>query len=253
MSFPLINGETHHSECPPGPPPSETVPSVAPSLSSVAPSSLPAALRAIMHEHPVDIGANRYSLLYVNNIDALLDTLAGDAEVPYWAVLWESSIALSGWLVEHPDIVAGKDILELGAGLGLCGMVARQLGARVVQTDNHQPALDVSAENARRNGIDVPDQFLGDWRDWTHDRLYDVVIGSDIVYERPVHEVLLPLFRRNLKPGGLLLLADPFRETGWEMAEKLEKSGWTVDLQSRLVAWEKKTTEILMLHARRAV
>lgn len=216
---------------------------------STTPFSLSGDLGPLLHEDTVDIASRGYRLLSVRNIDALLDSLPGDAEVPYWSVLWESAIALSEWIVQHPESVAGKDALELGTGLGLCGIVAREAGARVVQTDNHPPALEVAAENARRNGIPLPEQFLADWHDWHHERLYDVILGSDIVYERPVHDTLLRIFARNLKPGGLLLLADPFRETGWEMAGRLEKEGYSVDLQSRHVPRDGKTTEILLLRA----
>jgi len=214
---------------------------------------LPERLRPLLHEHAVEVGSRQYALLFVRDLDALLNALPDDAEIPYWSILWDSAIGLSRWIAEHPEIVRGKDVLEIGAGLGLCGMVARELGARVVQTDYHDDALRLMAENARRNGVEPCEQFSADWRFWDHGRDYDVIVGSDVVYELPVQEPLRRIFARNLRPGGVLLLADPCRDSGWEMAQQLEHAGWRVELDTRRVEWEEKRTEILLLRAVRGV
>jgi predicted nicotinamide N-methyase len=214
-----------------------------------APESLPFPpdLAGLIRERPVTVGPREYRLYFVAHIDELLESLPSNAEVPYWCILWESAIALSEWMTDHPEAVRDRSVLELGAGLGLCGLVATELGARVTQTDNHAPALRVAAENARLNRIPPPPQFLADWRQWDHPAHYDLLLGSDVVYERPIHDLLLRIFDRNLRPGGRLLLADPFRETGWEMADLLSKRHWRVELHSRYVDWEDKKTEILLL------
>ncbi len=216
--------------------------------------ALPPALQSLLHEHRIAVGARHYRILSVGNIDELLDSLPDDADMPYWAILWDSAVALSLWVRDHAEALRGKRVLELGTGLGLCAMSAQELGAEVVQTDNHVPALRVAAENARRNGLAVPTQLLADWREWDHDDLYDVILGSDVVYELPSQDLLLRIFRRNLRPGGWLALADPFRESGWEMASRLSREGWAVDLQSHVVLDDaKKPKEILIVQATRGV
>jgi predicted nicotinamide N-methyase len=185
----------------------------------------------------------------VTDIDELLDSLPADSEIPYWAVLWESSIGLSEWMLEHPQWVEGKHVLELGAGLGLCGMVATQLGAQVMQTDYNVDALRLAASNAQLNGLSSLPQFQADWRDWQHTERYEVILASDLFYDRQLHASLLKVLQSALLPGGVLLLADPCRDSGWEFEELLLQSGWHVDLHSKCVEWESRAKEIILAKA----
>ena len=69
--------------------------------------------------------------------DALLDFAEELEHFPYGFLLWEASVALARKLAANPSLVAGKRVLELGAGVGLApGIVARSLGAEVWQTDH---------------------------------------------------------------------------------------------------------------------
>lgn len=188
-------------------------------------------------------------LRVVTDVDRLLDSLPPDSEIPYWAVLWESAIGLSEWLAEHPEWVAGRCVLELGAGLGLCGIVAAKLGASVVQTDYDVRALELAAGNARLNHLPSPSQFQADWRDWRHQDQYEVILGSDLFYDRQLHTPLLRVLQSALLPGGILLLADPWRDAGWEFGDLLFRSGWHVDLQSKRVEWEGRVKEIVLAKA----
>lgn len=185
-------------------------------------------------------------LRVVTDVDQLLDSLPPDSEVPYWAVLWESAIGLSEWLTEHPEWVAGKRVLELGTGLGLCGIVAAKLGASVVQTDYDVRALELAVGNARLNHVPPPFQFQADWRDWRHEERYEVILGSDLFYDRQLHTPLLHVLQSALLPDGVLLLADPWRDAGWEFGDLLLRSGWQVDLQSKRVEWEGRVKEIVL-------
>lgn len=203
-------------------------------------------IRIPIHTHAVPI-----LLRVVTDVDKLLDSLPPDAEIPYWAVLWESAIGLSEWLAEHPEWLAGKRVLELGAGLGLCGILASKLGIFVVQTDYDERALRLAEENARLNNLSPLPQFRADWRDWRHSERYDVILGSDLFYDRQLHVPLLNIMRSALLPGGVLLLADPWRDAGWEFGDLLLRSGWQVDLQSKRVEWEGRTKEIVLAKAYR--
>ncbi|MEN3001936.1 MAG: 50S ribosomal protein L11 methyltransferase [Armatimonadota bacterium] len=203
-------------------------------------------------EERVCIGGREFRLLMVRDVGALLAALPSDAEIPYWAILWESAIALGEWLTEHPEWVRGKRVLELGAGVGLCGLVAQMLGTQVVQNDNQPDALALCAHNARLNGLEPPAQLLMDWRNWQHTERYEVILGSDVVYDRTLHEPLRTVLERALVPSGVVLLTDPWRDSGWEFAEKLLASGWQVRLDSRVVPAEPQPRRVLLIHASRS-
>jgi len=52
-----------------------------------------------------------------------------DAPIPFWAFAWAGGLALSRWLIDHPDEVAGRTVLDFATGSGLVGIVAARLGA----------------------------------------------------------------------------------------------------------------------------
>jgi len=74
-------------------------------------------------------------------------------------------------------------------------------------------------------------QFTADWTRWTDDRLYDVILGADILYERAMQGSLVSIFGRNLAPDGFVLLADPVRQQSMDLLARLEHEGARFDLE----------------------
>ena len=184
------------------------------------------------------IGGRDWHIRAVQDQDYLLDVADTLENVPYGFLLWESAIGLAQLLAEQPALVAGKRVLELGAGVGLAGLMAAALGAQVWQTDHQPDALALAQVNAdahgyaQANGYSGIEQFLADWRTWQHTECYDVILGADILYERAMYAYLEPIFQQNLAPGGCLLLADPCRPQALEFAAHLEKHGWHFELST---------------------
>lgn len=169
---------------------------------------------------------------------------------PYGLLLWASATGLSQRMAEAPDLVCGKRVLELGTGVGLPGLVARHLGAYVVQTDYQEEALQLARRNAQQNGVADIEYLLADWRDFPDIGPFDLVLGSDILYERSLHQTLLDLLRRLVPPDGLLLLSDPIRPQAIDFIDRLEHVGWQVTIESREVDWEGTPREIALFAAR---
>lgn len=151
-----------------------------------------------------------------------------NATRPYGIVLWPAAIALAHEVASRD--LAGKRILELGAGTGLPGIVAASLGARVVQTDRQQLVLHVCKQNAERNGVTTIDHRIADWTSWDDTERYDLIIGSDILYAEPLHPSLRHIFETNLAPNGTILLSDPFRAQSVRLLRTLEVEGWQVTM-----------------------
>lgn len=151
-----------------------------------------------------------------------------ERRIPYGVVLWPSAIALGHEVASRT--LAGKRVLELGAGTGLPGIVAAARGGRVVQTDRHQVALHLSRRNAERNGVASIEHRVADWTAWTDRGRYDCILGADILYGEELHAPLRAIFEANLAPGGEILLADPFREQSFALLERMEADGWTVTM-----------------------
>ena len=183
----------------------------------------------------IAIGGRIWLVETVDDQDALLAVAEVRAQFPFGLMLWESAIALAHELTERASSITGKSVLELGAGLGLSGVVAASLGAHVVQTDHDASALEACTRTAKLNGITGIGGQPGDWHDWRDDARYDLIIGADIAYDGADHAALLALFERNLAPGGLVLLADPGREMQSAFMGRAKAAGWAVTLSTRNV------------------
>lgn len=184
-------------------------------------------------EIQLEVGDRAWSILHTDAVitrddeHAFLRTQSATKR-PYGVVLWPASLALAHDLATRD--LAGKRVLELGAGTGLPGIVAASRGARVVQTDRQKVALHVCGRNAARNGATTIEHREADWTTWTDAERYDMIVGSDILYEQFFHPFLRSIIEANLAPGGTVVLSDPFREASIGFFEQMEADGWRVAL-----------------------
>lgn len=170
-------------------------------------------------EYEFLLPARTVRLLVVSNTEELITDPSDEEAVPCWAELWPAARALAAYIWEHLDF-AGATVLELGCGLGLPGVVCGLKGARVTFSDRRPEALALAVENARRNGV-TAGTLLADWRAFRTDRSFDCIVGSDICYDPKLNPHLREVFRRHLKPGGRLLLAQPHRPAARALLEEL--------------------------------
>jgi SAM-dependent methyltransferase len=153
---------------------------------------------------------------------------------PFGLLLWESGVALAEALADARERISGKTVLELGAGVGLPGVVARYLGAAsVLQTDHVSEALTLCRINAAANGVAGVDTALANWDAWTDERAYDLIIASDVIYEREAHAPLAAILERNLRAGGRVMLADPGRQDTPLFLEEMAGHGWRTSITQR--------------------
>jgi predicted nicotinamide N-methyase len=181
-------------------------------------------------EEIVPLGGRDVRLVRPRDSEALLDEEAFEREefLPYWAEMWPSSIALARALA--PRSLGGRRVVELGCGLGLPSIVAALAGADVLATDWAPDALGFVARNAQANGARVrtarvawsePGPLL-DGAPW------DLVIASDVLYERRMADELLTLLPRLVDDRGAVWLADPGREPAAGFLRRAA-AGWDID------------------------
>lgn len=178
----------------------------------------------------LELDGHSIELTVITNLDALFDQLIAkgpghedvrDERIPYWAELWPSAIALSRYLLETYPSLEGKSVLELGCGLGLPGIVAGLLGAEVTLTDYLAEPLDFARRNWEQN-LAHPARFdLLDWRNPDPALAADLVLASDIAYEKRAFPFLPHAFQTLCRPGGLILVSDPSRSASPELFQSL--------------------------------
>lgn len=108
---------------------------------------------------------------------------------PYWAQLWPTSITLAEWVLRE-NWPAGQTAIELGCGVGLVGLAALAKGLQVTFSDYNPLAVELALENARLNGFPQAKGLVLDWRT-PPARTYDVLLASDVIYDRQLHQPLL--------------------------------------------------------------
>jgi predicted nicotinamide N-methyase len=134
---------------------------------------------------------------------------------PYWAFAWPGGQALARYILDHPALVAGRRVLDFGAGSGLVAIAAARAGAHAVAAEIDAFAAAAIRLNAARNGVEVEIEsadVIGAPCAW------DVVLAGDMCYERPLAERLGAWLRRL---PALVLLGDPGRS--YFTAEGLEE------------------------------
>lgn len=195
---------------------------------NLRPKGLPPFCR--LKETPVAAAGRTLSILSVSNVDDLVDQARGVEELPFWAELWPSALVLSEYLTRAD--LHGLLCLELGAGVGLVGLAARCAGADVVQSDYVPLALEFCQINAQKNGVVGVEYLLADWRNFPACRQFDIICGSDILYEPLLHDALETVFLTSLKPNGRVILADPLRPHADSFSIRMRRKGWieSVDL-----------------------
>jgi predicted nicotinamide N-methyase len=164
------------------------------------------------------------------DVEALLSDEAFEHEefLPYWAELWASAVALAHDVSLRS--LRGKRTLELGCGLGLPSIAAARAGGRVLATDWSPDAVLATAANAERNEVrletlecswaaPLPLVERGPW---------DLVLASDVLYERRNADLLLQLLPQLVGERGLVLIADPQRAAAAAFLDHVEDQGWVL-------------------------
>jgi predicted nicotinamide N-methyase len=167
--------------------------------------SFPLILQNIpLHPEPV--------CLYVPDGDAVRKAYErGEIAAPYWSQVWPAAKALAQFLALHPEYIAGKNIVELGAGLGLPSLVAARYATTVLCTDLAPEAVAVVDESI--NYLDLKNVCAKtvDWSQLPQDLPAEAVLLSDINYEPAAFQQLQTLVNAFLQNGSLVLLSTPQR------------------------------------------
>lgn len=129
---------------------------------------------------------------------------------PYWAFAWAGGQALARYLLDHPEVVRGGDVLDLGAGSGLVAIAAMKAGARRVTAaeidDFAAAAIKLNAERNRvAVAVEIADKVGQVAAPW------EIVLVGDMCYERPLAERLVEWLRMLAARGVAVLLGDPGR------------------------------------------
>ena len=129
-------------------------------------------------------------------------------EPPFWAFAWPGGQALARHVLDHPELVTGRRVLDFAAGCGIAAIACARAGAATVDAADIDPlALAAIAINAAANGADVTtiaEDVVG------QPPRGDLILCGDVCYEAPMTRHILPWLRR-MAGACEVWVADPGR------------------------------------------
>jgi predicted nicotinamide N-methyase len=180
------------------------------------------------------IAQREFQLLLPDPVEMLEEAVAGESVGcsgwdPYWGLVWSAGPITAELLLRGTPRC--RRALELGCGVGVCGVAAIAAGLPVTFSDQSSAAVEMARGNAARNGFaDVPGLVFGWDAPPASEGRWDFLFGSDILYDRAGHEPLLRTIRQLLRPGGRVWIGDAGRANAPLFVELAEADGWSVKL-----------------------
>lgn len=185
----------------------------------------------------VRLGGRDYSIRALSDLQQFADGDGAAERAGISSALWSlfGQVWPSGRVLAESMsgmAIAGMRILEIGCGLGLSSLVLRQRGADITASDHHPLAESFLMHNAQLNGLatiayrdlpwEIPDATLG---------RFDLIIGSDVLYERGHAGLLSKLVSRHAEADGLVMISDPGRGNSAAFTRALGDQGFGVSEQ----------------------
>ena len=164
---------------------------------------------------PIAIGGKKLDLFGLANWDVFVKNLEEQGEeyirkFPFWVKIWEASVVLADHLIRI-GLGKEKDILEIGAGMGVTGLFLGAFGYKITVTEYEEDALELLRMNVEHNGLDTVTVKKLDWNHPDLTETYDVICASELIYNVTFMEPIIKLFRKYLRPEGTVFLAHDAR------------------------------------------
>jgi predicted nicotinamide N-methyase len=128
---------------------------------------------------------------------------------PFWAFAWAGGQGLARHILDHPDVVAGKSVLDFASGSGLVAIAAMKAGAARVLAADIDPWTEAAIGlNSRLNDVDLT--FSGEDQ-IGRDLDAEVLLAGDVFYDKGFADALVPWFTHLAASGKTVLVGDPGR------------------------------------------
>ncbi len=180
-------------------------------------------------EEQIELGDQKAIVVRPARADDLLDDPDvrarhdADGYMPYWAYVWPTSQRMVRYFQTN-RLKTDARVLELGCGVGLVGLGLAMQGHSVTFTDYDPVSVQTALLNAKLNGLTSCDGYPYDWREPLPISNFDILVASDVLYEKRHHEPILRVLSESLTPGKVCYIGDPGRGLLREFLDEVEKS-----------------------------
>ncbi|MCA9244803.1 MAG: hypothetical protein KDA32_12655 [Phycisphaerales bacterium] len=205
-----------------------------------------------VRRRPLELAGGPLVLYGPANFEELIDDptvlrrFEADEFLPYWAEFWPGCLLLAdlveSWPATNTD---GRrlSLLELGAGLGLVGLVASRRGFRAMVSDYDDDALAFVRLSAERNQIPAPETRFVDWRLTYPDLQFDRIVGAEVLYEKRHLEPVAQFIANHLTRDGAAAICDANRQTADGFPDAALRAGLSVAVAARSREYDGRTIQ----------
>ncbi|WP_417812096.1 class I SAM-dependent methyltransferase [Thalassospira alkalitolerans] len=135
-----------------------------------------------------------------------------DIPPPYWAFAWPGGQAITRYILDHPELVRGKKVLDFACGGGMQAIACVMAGADSILANDIDPvAITATRLNATRNDVEfdtTTENFVGTQ---STTRRWDVIFAGDVCYQQDMADAVLQWLMNEARLGARVILADPGR------------------------------------------
>ena len=197
----------------------------------------------------VSIRGKHFKILHLKDIEPLIagkDIFANSLDFPFWVKIWEVEVVLANLVASFP-VKPNTQILELGAGLGVAGMVAASFGHKVTITDYKEEILDfVRVSSYVNNCFSNIRLELLDWLNPKELGEFDVIIASEILFHESFFNPLLNVFKKYLKPNGTIYMTHDIRRKSLRKFLPLCEKDYNIGVKKINLSTDDEKYEILI-------
>ena len=148
------------------------------------------------------------------------------ASWPMFGIIWPSSLVLAHFIDDYDT--GSKRILEIGCGMALSSLLLNKQSADITATDYHPEVEKFLQRNELLNEVRAIAFEQVDWADKSDNLgLFDLIIGSDLLYENNHIELLANFIETHSKPSCEVIIVDPGRGRKNKLSSRLLESGFT--------------------------
>lgn len=145
---------------------------------------------------------------------------------PIFGVVWPSSLVLAHYVLDCDT--HSKRILEVGCGIALSSLLLNKQHCDITATDYHPEVSGFLARNTLLNNDDAIPYEMADWAEQTDSLgLFDMIIGSDLLYEDNHIELLANFIQDHAQSECEVIIVDPGRGRKSKLSKKMEAFGFT--------------------------